>query len=314
MSRKRKKTAEFRYYRMPESRTIIALLGEKWQQNYGRDIDYLHFHNFLEIGYCYEGRGEMVLGTKSYPFRGREFTVIPKNYLHTTNSEPDNISTWEYLFVDVEKLLRKTVTGVPTYVDQMLLAINQKAVFAKEKEMPYLAELVKRILDIMREGKPYYLEEAEGMMLAFLSEIARRNSAQFDQSEGGIREEARMNNLIDRSLDYISDHYHERIKVSDIAAQIHISETHFRRVFSQCMGMSPLEYINLVRIRSACEYLRKTDEPISSIAAKCGYFTSSTFNRNFQKIMGMAPEEWKKRPENYEQQILQFNVRSEEGW
>lgn len=299
---------------MPESRTIIALLGEKWQQNYGRDIDYLHFHNFLEIGYCYEGRGEVVLGTKSYPFRGREFTVIPKNYLHTTNSEPDNISTWEYLFVDVEKLLRKTVMGVPAYVDQMLLAINQKAVFAKEKEMPYLAELVKRILDIMREGKPYYLEEAEGMMLAFLSEIARRNSAQFDQSEGGIREEARMNNLIDWSLDYISDHYHERIKVSDIAAQIHISETHFRRVFSQCMGMSPLEYINLVRIRSACEYLRKTDEPISSIAAKCGYFTSSTFNRNFQKIMGMAPEEWKKRPENYEQQILQFNVRSEEGW
>lgn len=29
MSRKRKKTAEFRYYRMPEKRTIIALLGEK---------------------------------------------------------------------------------------------------------------------------------------------------------------------------------------------------------------------------------------------------------------------------------------------
>ena len=78
MSRKRKKTAEFRYYRMPEKRTIIALLGEKWQQNYGRNIDYLHFHNFLEIGYCYEGRGSMILGTEEYLFRGGEFTVSRK--------------------------------------------------------------------------------------------------------------------------------------------------------------------------------------------------------------------------------------------
>ena len=38
MSRKRKKTAEFRYYRMPEKRTIIALLGEKWQQNYRKIV------------------------------------------------------------------------------------------------------------------------------------------------------------------------------------------------------------------------------------------------------------------------------------
>lgn len=42
--------------------------------------------------------------------------------------------------------------------------------------MPYLADLLKRILDTMREGKMFYLEEAEGMMLAFLSEIARKIS------------------------------------------------------------------------------------------------------------------------------------------
>ena len=53
---------EFRYYQMSAGSPILALLGQKWVQNYGNDVDYLHFHNYLEIGYCYGGDGFMVLG------------------------------------------------------------------------------------------------------------------------------------------------------------------------------------------------------------------------------------------------------------
>ena len=52
MAKKRKKPKmEFRYYQMPAGSPILALLGQKWVQNYGNDVDYLHFHNYLEIGY-----------------------------------------------------------------------------------------------------------------------------------------------------------------------------------------------------------------------------------------------------------------------
>lgn len=78
--------------------------------------------------------------------------------------------------------------------------------------------------------------------------------------------------------------------------------------------MSPLEYINMVRIHAACEYLKKTDKPVAEIALDCGFNTNSTFNRNFKQVMGISPMEWRKRPENYEQQLLKFNIRSEEGW
>ena len=102
--------------------------------------------------------------------------------------------------------------------------------------------------------------------------------------------------------------------MSDIAEWTHISETHFRRIFTSYMNMSPLDYINQVRIRAACEYLKKTDESVAMIAAKCGFPVSSTFNRNFRHIMGVSPAEWRRRPENYEQQILKFQIHSEEGW
>lgn len=58
-------------------------------------------------------------------------------------------------------------------------------------------------------------------------------------------------------------------------------ETHFRRLFSSCMSMGPLEYINLVRVQNACELLRKTDTLVSEIAFRCGFSTLSTFNRNY---------------------------------
>lgn len=90
---------ELRYYKMPEGSPILALLGQKWVQNYGNDVDYLHFHNCLEIGFCYEGQGFLILGEDKVQFHGREFTAIPSNYPHTTNSDIGTISRWEYLLL-----------------------------------------------------------------------------------------------------------------------------------------------------------------------------------------------------------------------
>ncbi len=96
---------------MPEEAPFLALLGEKWEQNYGRDVDFLHFHNYLEIGYCYDGTGTLVLGEKEYRFSGNQFSIIPQNYLHTTNSDLDTISKWEYLFIDVDAILNQFYRG-----------------------------------------------------------------------------------------------------------------------------------------------------------------------------------------------------------
>ena len=86
MSRKKKPRMEYRYYEAPEKCPVLALLGEKWVQNYGYQIDYLHFHNMMEIGVCYYGEGTIVLEDKEIPYDGGAFTVVPKNFPHTTNS------------------------------------------------------------------------------------------------------------------------------------------------------------------------------------------------------------------------------------
>ena len=288
-----------------------ALLGQKWVQNYGNDVDYLHFHNYLEIGYCYGGDGHMVLGEEEKRFHGGIVTVIPPNYPHTTNSDIGTISKWEYLFIDVEGFMKKFLDN-PVKAEKMIQRIYSRALFFEEKENLSISKKIRKIMDIMRDGEEFFLEEAKGVLAALLVEIARLNR---DSGEDKVAENAgKLTNMITRVLDYVSYHYMEDIKVEDLANICHISETHFRRVFTSYMKMSPLEYINTVRVYTACELLETTEDPVADIAHKCGFTTNSTFNRNFKQLMGVTPLEWLKRPESYEQQLLRFDIHSEEGW
>ena len=312
MAKKRKKPKmEFRYYQMPAGSPILALLGQKWVQHYGENIDYLHFHNYLEIGFCYEGQGRMLLGEEEVRFSGREFSVIPPNYPHTTDSDLGTISRWEYLFIDVEGFLRSFL-DTPVKADKVIQRIYSKALFLEENQSPSISAKILKIMNIMRDGEEFYLEEAKGILASLLVEIARLNRR--SEEERVEEEKGKLTNMITRVQDFVSYHYMEDIKVEDLAKSCHISETHFRRVFTSYMKMSPLEYINTVRINTACELLDTTDAPVADVAHKCGFTTNSKFNRNFKQLMGVTPLEWRKRPESYEQQLLRFDIHSEKGW
>ena len=195
---------ELRYYKMPEGSPILALLGQKWVQNYGNDIDYLHFHNYLEIGFCYEGQGFMILGEDKVQFHDRDFTVIPSNYPHTTNSDIGTISRWEYLFIDVEGFLDKFINN-SVKKEKIVQRINSRSLFLNEKENRSMAGKILKILDIMRDGEEFYLEEAKGVLASLLVEIARinRDSGEERCSEG----RGKVMDMISRFQDYISDHY-----------------------------------------------------------------------------------------------------------
>ncbi len=170
--------------------------------------------------------------------------------------------------------------------------------------------MIRDIMDVIREKKEFYLEEAKAGIARLLFNIAREKIVDNLPDNPMGREPA----PIIQVLEYISEHYMEQLNVEDLARNCHISQSHFRRIFTAYTGMSPVDYINLVRVQNACGYLKRTDDYISDIANKCGFTTFSTFSRNFKQLMGVSPNEWRKRPENYEQQLLRFRIHSEKGW
>ena len=81
--------------------------------------------------------------------------------------------------------------------------------------------------------------------------------------------------------------------VDKLAGLCHLSQTHFRRLFLSIMGTTPLQYVIQIRIRQACILLNTTSEPITSIAQAVGIASISSFNRNFQQVMGVTPQQYR---------------------
>lgn len=310
MAVKKKQEIEFRYYEIPQNEPCIALLGEAWIRPYGEDMDCLHFHNYMEIGYCYDGSGEVVLDDETVSYKPDMFTIIPKNFPHNTNSYHFSLSRWEYLFVDVEALLREVYREDPLYADDLGAIINNRAWAVEAISHPETTELIKTIMDEMRYKKDFYAESVKGLLLSLFMNIARMNQEKVVK----VRKQSRGVSQISFALHYIGANYAEELTIGDLAQVSHMSETHFRRVFQKIMNMTPSDYLNLVRVQMACEYMKKHTDSMELVAERCGFQSVSTFNRNFKKVLNITPYQWKIHPENYEAKLLDYKISAYKGW
>ena len=78
--------------------------------------------------------------------------------------------------------------------------------------------------------------------------------------------------------------------------------------------MKPVEYVNLVRIDKACNLIQKQDLSMEDVCYRVGYQTPSTFNRNFKRLTGMTPYQWKGQEQKHDGILSNFNITAQPGW
>ena len=311
---KEKQRMEFRYYEMPAGEYVLPKIGRGWEQEYGLGYDQmLHFHNLLEIGYCYDGDGFMIISGKEYRYQGGNFTIIPENIPHTTISAPGHICKWEFLFVDVEAFLRDVLVPGQRNRDVILAEINRDAFFFEPGEEEQLRRIVRFMIEECREQKDYYQQSLKGSLYILMTAILRlgNSKVRIESEESSAHGQG---NYIDQAIRYISSNYQEDLRASDIAASCGLSESHFRRMFESSMNMKPMDFLNLVRIREACRLIEREEIPIRDVGYKVGYMIPSTFNRNFRKLTGMTPISWKKEKGKAAGFFRNFRISARKGW
>ncbi len=81
--------------------------------------------------------------------------------------------------------------------------------------------------------------------------------------------------------------------VHELADQIHISTSHFHHLYKFFFGHSCMQDVIEARIKHAKFYLRTTEMSIHSLAAFCGYENECHFMRQFKKMTGMTPRQYR---------------------
>lgn len=306
MGKKKKACAEFRFYEKPGQEPVFALMGESWNRDYGEEDNGLHFHNMAEVGYCHHGSGEVILNQSHHNYEDGIFTFIPQNYPHTTNSIIR--SEWSFFYFDSEEIVAEAFSGNIYKGEKIRTSISKDAFVFSIKEAPYLGNLVLMILELVRQGGDYSKDIIKCALVSLVLQILRLKEG-VESSKGS---EGRSKIVF--ALEYINYHYQEELMICDLADCCHLSETHFRRVFQTDMNMTPVEYINLIRVQAACDFMKKKDCYMDEVAINVGYQTMSTFNRNFKQIMGISPYQWKKQMDSELGRTERYRVSAKKGW
>ena len=112
-------------------------------------------------------------------------------------------------------------------------------------------------------------------------------------------EDAKVNEWeITRVLDYMQQHFGEKLTIRELAESVNMSESHFMRVFKKHMHLTPISYLTQIRVEKSKKLLRSNKESITEIALICGFNGASHFSAVFTKQMRITPTAYRELYQN----------------
>jgi AraC-like DNA-binding protein len=127
----------------------------------------------------------------------------------------------------------------------------------------------------------------ESLLVLILGQLERRR--QPAQPGVGVA------HALDRIVGWLAENVERDLTLAEMAAQVEMSESHFRAEFRQRFGQSPGAYFREARLREAARKLRLSAEPIKAIAHQFGFSDLPNFYRAFRNAHGFSPAEYRGR-------------------
>jgi transcriptional regulator GlxA family with amidase domain len=104
--------------------------------------------------------------------------------------------------------------------------------------------------------------------------------------------------VIAHMLQWLGEHFATAAPVAALlamAADMEVSERSFQRRFAKATGMSPLQFVHMLRLEEAKQLLEATARPVEGIANDVGYEDASFFSRLFRRKVGITPAQYRRR-------------------
>lgn len=149
-------------------------------------------------------------------------------------------------------------------------------------------EMIQLYLDMHKQ-----LDLATGVELPLLlpkaTELITR-AAYLHRVNSRTSEEAE---ILKMSVAYIQANISNRLTVEEVADHVAMGYEKFRKLFQQSYGISPGNFILNQRLRAAQSMLSKEEVTIKEIALNLGYRDSAAFSKQFKKVIGRTPTEFR---------------------
>lgn len=257
-----------------------------------------HTHEYFQIYFIVKGSLEHYVETEHSLLVHGDMFIIPPGITHYILPSKDAIF-YSFSFMP-DFFGEPTVSNRFTinFLHNLKLEKNgyiRPKISVDTSEIRYIESIMEHIIKEFTKKPVGYNETIRAYAILLLTMLAR---SYFEKSKISLKDSFESNKqFMLHCITYIDRNCTDNISLSEIAKRSAMSKSRFCTLFSQLTGYSFNHYINLCRIKKAEDYLRQGYK-ITALYGLCGYNDFSTFYRNFKKITGLSPKDYKQQHEN----------------
>lgn len=257
--------------------------------------DAAHFHEEYQLTHIVDGRGTLVVGKNSYPFKPGDSYLFGRNLPHVFKKEAESRS-------DIKKIrahhfsiffsgnaLVTFLNQVPesSSIHELLrcadcgLKLNKQqssALLYKMKRFQHLDDFDKLL------GLVYMLEAISKNMPHTALTTEEFKNLHFD--EYGTRKMTEIFN-------FIESNHSKKISLSNIAGRFNMNPSSFCRFFKSRTQKTFSQFLIEIRVARACELIREGAHNATETCFESGFTNLSNFHRQFKNVIGMTPTQYK---------------------
>ena len=247
-----------------------------------------HSHDNLEINFVKKGTCKMKFDDEVVTFQANDCMVIYSGIKHTflVENQPAELIQLEFSMDIFPELKADHLMEEHLVFLHNVLTHSQS--FLKISMHKPLMSLIERIVDELSQKRENYML----LTRLYYSEMFLIISRHLNEVLKYTKKP--QSDLLNKAIQIIYSRYFEKITVEQIADECEISARYLRKLFEKEIGLSPVEFISILRIKNSKELLHNASVSIKEIAFSTGFENQQYFSKRFKQNTGVSPLEYRK--------------------
>ena len=252
----------------------------------------LHFHEDYMLSLTLNVKGTRVTGQSVDNFTEKDLIIIFPGVPHCYKRDE------AYADIDCEAVAVQFSRDMPNWqlFETEYMQPIQKMLSLPVAGLHFSEKVVDRVRERLLQLPGLRGFESVALFLDILNDLA---TAGPDETHIIGTMDYRMqtdgNERIKKILQFVENNYHKKITLEDIGAEVGMSPSSVCRYFKKNTYQNLWTYINGFRIVRAAQMIVETDDPISEISTRCGFYNISNFNHAFRERIGSPPGDYRRK-------------------
>ena len=247
-----------------------------------------HWHTEWEIIRVTSGRFALTLNKRSYLMEPGDLAFVNPGTVH--HGKPEDCR-YECIVFKPDMLLQSSGSAINPYIKSIIALRHTLPDYIPASSLPAVWQEVDRLISLLaapREGYELAVYASLYSILYHLYEAGRIQQTVVRRSQ-----EKQLAQLM-QILEWIEDHYTERITLSDLSRAFGMNEKYLCHFFRAYTSYPPIEYVIRLRIEKAADDLLHHGRSVTEAAFANGFNDSAYFSKCFLRIKGCTPRQYRK--------------------